>query len=328
MATLKLGKKDYSGIYYGETKCERSHKCKNWAYWLSHGQAVCGVHSKGDSKRKELPENPKKEEMEQERLETLTLSAMTTSNPEAIRGKIGLRKLGMMKPIPMVDGYFTVLPNNKAKSRGELVWAMNELSPMRLGPVLHGQPGLQPAQNVENFHQFNKVFATEVDSATGGPSQVWYQRRVAGYKDPIPRRHKLGHTKAEHMKKAGIGAGGNANACVFSIFVSPDGKEHRFEYVPSRVFYCTFYERLARLTASIQKLVQTLYENKQNIIIAGYDSRNMNDEEITEEMIDAWYNDPSAPFGHELVLHAILFHWNTPEKLPWRKAAAQLGFEL
>jgi hypothetical protein len=321
-------KRDYTGVYHGEAKCERSHKCNNRAYWASFGQAVCGVHAKGDSQRRELPENPNKQAIEREKLEALTKAAKDTTNPDAIRGKICLRKLAMMRPVPVEKGFFTILPNNKAHSRGELVLAMNELSPMRLGPVEHRQPDLPPAQNIENFHQFNKVFASEVDAETGKPVEIWYRRRLSGYKDPNPHRHKLGASKPEHMRNAGIGVGGNANACVFSVFVAPDGVARHFDYVSSRVFYCTYYERLARQTKSMEKLVRVLYEEKHSVIIAGFDARNANDDEITAETIADWYKDASTPFGHELVLHAILFHWNDPDQLPWRIAAAQLGFEI
>jgi hypothetical protein len=321
--------KKQSAFYYGESACQRTEKCKNRAYYFSHGAAVCGVHSKGDNGRQPLPENPRKGEIEEEKLKAMKEAALVAPiGQDRIRGCIALRKLGMMKPTPLVSGYFTVLPNRRAKSKGDVVWAMPALSPMVLGPVEHGQPGLDPAENLENFHQFNKVFAAELDEEKGKPKAVWYERRERGYADTEPHRHKLGATKADHIKKAGIAPGASANACKFSIFVAPDGKELHFGYVESRVFYCTFYERLARKTSALNKLVDTLYVHKQSIIIAGYDARNAEDAEITADVINRWYSDPSWPFGHEMVLHAILFHWNCPEELPWRKAAAQLSFKL
>lgn len=321
-------KKSVEVHYYGESVCERVVGCRKKAYYLSKGKAACGIHSKSDGGRKQLPENPNKAKNDAARLDEQYQLATAAVDDSRERGRISLRRLGMMKPIPIVDGYFTVLPNNKAKAKGSVVWAMNELSPMRLGPVLHTQPNVIPAKNIENFHQFNKCFKGEIDEQTGAPLPIWYKRRDTGYADPVPHRHKLGDTKAEHMKKAGIAPGGNANKCEFSVYVSPDGTEHHFQYVPSRVFYCTYYDRLSRQTASMEILHDTLYNKKQSIVIAGYDARWEDDENITAETIEAWYADPSYPFGHEQVLHAILFHWNTPEELPWRKAAAQLGFEI
>ena len=318
-----------SVLYHGESMCAKSEKCKNRAYYLSGGVGSCGVHSKSDGARKELPENPDKEKNEDLKLKAMSEEArLGFESSVGNRGRISLRRLGMMKPIPVEKGYFTVLPNRKAKSKGEVVWAMNELSPMNLGPVVHGQPGLEPSENLENFHQFNKVFESEYDAATDKLKAVWYTRRISGYSDRVAHRHKLGATKAAHMKNAGIAPGGNANKCLFSVFLTPEGDERRFEYVPSRVFYCTFYERLARKTSALAKLADTLYVHKQAIIIAGYDARNAADEDIDAATIHRWYLDPSWPFGHEMVLHAILFHWNSPELLPWRIEAAKLDFDL
>jgi hypothetical protein len=314
--------------YYGESTCEKVIGCRKKAYYTSSGKPACGIHSKVDAKRKGLPKNPDKAKNELLQLEQAYQLALSSADLNRERGKMSLRRLGMMKPVPMVDGFFTVLPNNKALPKGRVIWAMNELSPMQLGPVKHTQPGINPAMNIENFHQFNKVFQSEINPATGNPHEAWYTRRDKGYADSVPHRHKLGPTKEAHMKAAGIAPGGNANACAYSIYIAPDGTEYHFDYVSSRVFYCTYYDRLARQTESLHKLMKTVYIKKQNIVIAGYDARWEDDEDITAEKIDAWYKDPTKPFGHEMVLHAILFHWYTPEELPWRKAAAELDFEI
>lgn len=262
------------------------------------------------------------------RLEALKEAALSASKDEKRdRGRLALRRMGMMKPTPTMVGYFTVLPNMKAKSKGEVIWAMNGLSPMMLGPVLHSQPEIEPAENLENFHQFNKVFAAEVDEATGAPKQIWFQRRKKGYADKVPHRHKLGATKAQHLKLTGSPPGQPA-APLYSIYVAPDGKEIRFDYIGSRVFYCSYYERLARQTEEFRKLVDVVFVHKQNIVIAGYDARNADDCDIDDSAIARWYEDPSSPFGHEMVLHAMLYHFHTPDELPWRKAAEKLGFEL
>lgn len=321
--------KEPSQFYYGESTCQKTEKCTNRAYYFCYNMAVCGVHSKGNEYRQQLPENPRKRMIEKENLEAMKEAALAAPiGLDRFRGSMALRKLGMMKPTPLVPGYFTVLPNRRAKSKGDVIWAMSALSPMLLGPVVHGQPGLDDADNLENFWQFNKVFASEWDSTNQKPKPIWYERRASGYADIEPHRYKLGKTKAEHMKNAGIEIGASANACKFCIFVAPNGEELHFDYIASRVLYCTFYERLARKTSALNKLVDALYVHKQNIVIAGYDARHAQDEQITAEAIHRWYHDPSAPFGHEMVLCAILFHWYFPEELPWRKAAPQLSFKL
>jgi hypothetical protein len=303
---------------------------------MSHGRPSCGVHSKSDSRRSQLPENPNKEQMMKDNLlhiyNTAIEAGVTNVSNLAFRGKIICRKLGMMKPMPYVPGYFLVLPNVKARSNPtnkQVMWAMSSLSPMVLGPVNHQQPNLPPSENIENFHQFNKVFQSEYNSISKELLPTWYQSRLKGYKDRVPHRHKLGNSKVEHMKKAGISSGGNANACLFSVYVDPYGKERRFSYTESRVFYCTFYERLASQTEAFKKLLGAIYENKQNIVIAGYDARIVNeDDTIDADVVDQWYNDPSMPFGHEMVLFTMLMFWNEPENFPWRKASSSLDFQI
>lgn len=272
-----------------------------------------------------MPTNPNKDKIEEERVEALVeeAEAHAKSNPN-LRGRIGLRRLGMMKPTPMEAGYYTVLPNARAKAKGALVVALPELSPMNLGPVQHGQPDLPDCQNLENFHQFNKVFKTEVSETTGERTEAWFKRRNGGYADTQAHRHKLGASKSEHNRKAGKGEKGNP--CLYSIFVKPDGQEMVCDYIQSRIFYCTYYERLARDTKSMKRLVDDIYVFNRSILITGYDSRN--EDEVSAQQIADWYLDPKAPFGHELALAAILLHWSDPEELPWRKEAKKLDFDI
>lgn len=311
--------------YYGEGTCQRTEECEKKAYYWSKGQAVCGAHSRSDGSRSALPKNPNKDKIEEERIMSLIEAAEESAKAHSnMRGRVGLRRIGMMKPTPMVAGYYTVLPNARAKSKGGLVLAYPELSPKNLGPVVHGQPELPECANLENFHQFNKVFKSEVNEATGERIEAWFERRRKGYKDTEAHRHKLAASKSEHLRKAGKGAKGNS--CLYSVFVKPDGQEMKCDYIQSRVFYCSFYDRLARETQAIQKLVDNIYVHNRSILIAGYDAKNEDD--VTPEQIAEWYFDPSHPFGHELALVAILLHWHDPEELPWRKEAKKLDFEF
>lgn len=311
-----------SRAFYGEGTCQRTEACEKKAYYWSKGQSVCGAHSRSDGSRSPLAPNPNKDKIEEEKLESLVEAAEAhASTTQEMRGRIGLRRLGMMKPTPMVAGYYTVLPNARAKAKGKLVVALPELSPMNLGPVLHGQPNLPECANLENFHQFNKVFKSEVDES-GERTQAWFTRRQSGYKDTQAHRHKLGASKTEHNKKAGKGESGNP--CLYSIFVKPDGQEMKCNYIQSRVFYCTFYDRLARETASMQRLVDDVYVHHRSILIAGYDAKN--EDEVTAEQIADWYLDPSHPFGHEHVIAAMIIYWNNPDDLPWRQEAKEMSF--
>ena len=51
--------------FYGEEKCESIVKstnksCSNLAYYKSDEKLLCGVHSRKDTKREELPKKPNK----------------------------------------------------------------------------------------------------------------------------------------------------------------------------------------------------------------------------------------------------------------------------
>jgi len=72
-------KEDLRVLYHGEALCAKSEKCRNRAYFLSCGLASCGVHSKSDPHRQELPENPNKEKIEQLRLTSMAEAALVVS---------------------------------------------------------------------------------------------------------------------------------------------------------------------------------------------------------------------------------------------------------
>lgn len=290
-------------VYKGSVECCIA-VCTKLAYYEWHGEYYCGAHSAG-YKRTRLHSDPvQKAQQQAEHDRLLECAALALQHGTAQPGQVFIARMRMMKSKPVREGCFTVLPNYRAGSGTQLFWAMPALSPMMLGPVEHGQPGLPPALNLENFHQFNKVFRSEVDE-NGDPLPVFYERRLRGYTDPVPHRHKLGASKAEHMRAAGMEKGGNANVCVYSIFVNPaTQQEERYDYALARVFYCTFYERLARETPEYKLLAQQR-RGGANLLIAGYDGFDC-DSAITAEDVRAWYADLNYPFGHEKVLVAML----------------------
>src|SRR6185369_4571393 len=277
-------------VYHGETLCEHPG-CSHKAYYTTAASAaLCGLHSKKEPTRKLLPKNPDAGKIRSEELNQARLAIQQASLENEKSGKIILAKQRMMKPLPMTRGYIVVLPNNRATSPdSDVVWAMPTLSPMRLGPVVHHQPGLPPSENIENFHQFNKVFSSEV--SRNNIKDVWYERRLHGYRDKEPHRHKLGKTKEEHVRAAGgIETSKNANHCRFSVFKNPiTSKEERYTYVQARMFYCSFYEQLATKTADFAKLVDAVYSKKLNIAIVGYDARDVSEPgALTPEAFAQW----------------------------------------
>ena len=281
--------------YYGEQRCSYRKKdgsaCTNWAYYLYETKLSCGVHAKDKSHK--LPKNPVKVNRQEEWDKARILDG---------RGTVCVTTLRMMKKPEYKQGYIPIFPNFKHGGRTDGL-GMPALSPKAMGPIDHGQPGLPLALNLENFHQANKVFASEVNGE-GNPLPVWYERRLALYQDLAPHRHKLGNTKQEHLKNAGMA--GNPNVCLYSIVVHADGKEVRYSYVESRKFYCGFYERIARETPEYKRLEELLSQG-YHLQIFGYDGY-----PVTKSLQEH-YLDPERPFGHEMVLYSMLVGEH-----PWR----------
>jgi len=306
--------------YYGEVGCPTilpsGKECKNKAYWLvtSEGRLSCGVHARDPETRAPLPKRSLAEKNKLASVkyarETIEIDTAAEDNlSEGRKGHVIVTKLRMMAAPEDHSGYRKVFPNFKHGNRKDGL-GMPELSPMSLGPVKHTQPDLPEALNIENLHQFNKVFPSEIDD-DGNPTEEWYATRVRAYRDPIPHRHK----------PAAKSASGSKNIPEYSIWVTPDGKEAKLSYFESRQVYCTYYERLAKKTKAYATLVK-LREKGVNIQIVGYDGYDLgigsddNHKMIRSKFIEL-YNDTKKPFGHELVLAALLLIENRKD-YPWR----------
>ncbi|ELR15981.1 uncharacterized protein ACA1_221470 [Acanthamoeba castellanii str. Neff] len=145
----------------------------------------------------------------------------------------------MMRDPAPVPGFRHVYPNFRHQNKAN-GFSCAQLSPMSLRPVDHGQPGLPPALNIENFHQDSKVFPEELYTE-GNPGQLYVANRLRFYADPVPHRHKYHGT-------TGI-----------TINI-PAYFERRLSYVDSRQFYCNFYERLASQKSDFKRLVELMDE--------------------------------------------------------------------
>lgn len=293
-------------VYFGETKCTASYKsgprkgkqCQNQAYYIAGSYYRCGVHSKKDS-RKQLPKNPRAAEIKALKLKQHLESVEETAKKNGGRGKVISSKLRMYSTPPYVSGYMNVFPNNRHQNRKD-GYGCASLSPMRLGPVIHGQPGLPKARNLENFHQGNKVFPSEVDS-DNKPTKEFFQTQRAMYLDPKPHRHK---------KNATTGKKNGKNIPKYSVWIKKNGDPVKCSYIESRQFYCTFYQRLTEETTDLANL-RSLLKQGYNLNIIGYDGYR-----VTQDL-EKHYLDDSKPFGHELVLYSLLVC--RPSEYPWLK---------
>lgn len=304
-------------VYHGERGCMKMG-CRNKAYWELDGAYLCGVHARDKERRHPLPKLSRGEKEERKATthmaENVAIEEAAEQNRRAgRRGQVRVTKMQMRKAVPDLPGFRKVFPNFKHGGRTDGL-GFNTLSPMFLGPVEHGQPGLPPALNIENFHQGSKCFKEETRGTNDTyPGPLFYHNRETWYRDPIPHRHKYKGTK-ENLDGGTTSSPGVAsnrrNIPLYFVWVDKEGKENYLDYVLSRQFYCTFYERLATKQPQFSEL-QRLLDNGYNLQICGYDGR-----EVTRSL-EAEYLDPSQPFGHELVLYSLLVL--EPKDYPWKK---------
>jgi hypothetical protein len=292
-------------VYHGQVKCfKQVDGCSNKAYWKVGNKYLCGTHSK-KSVRKALPKLSKKEIDERKKSKDAKdyklAKQMAEKNKKAgKKGKVILQKMKMRRALPTEPGFLKVFPNNLHQNRKD-GFGCASLSPMQLGPVKHGQPGLPDCFNIENFHQGSKCFKEELNT-DGNPSKLFYKNRRTWYNDVKPHRHKY---LGEDKKKKNIPR--------YFVWVDKDKKEHHLDYIASRQFYCNFYERLAKKQKDFEKL-KKMIDDGWNLQICGYDARPI---EMNAKAVENAYKDDSSPFGHEIVLFSMLVL--KEESWPWRK---------
>lgn len=291
--------------FYGETPCDFTDRpCRNKAYYEINHKCLCGVHSRRfKDTRISLPVNPNKDQNRQ----TLLLDRQrhveevaALNRSQGRHGNLMLTKLFMMRDPEHHDGFLKVFPNFKHQNRAD-GFGCKSLSPKDLGPILHPQPHLPPALNLENFHQGNKVFESELNSQKE-PSDDFFATQRQMYESPIPLRHK---PQSQHK-----------NIPCFSVWMDASRTMHKLTYLESRQFYCNYYQRLVEPLPDFQQLLQWLHAG-YNLQIIGYDAY----QPRADQSLEDCYLDESRPFGHELVLYTMLMHHmqSHPEPYPWVK---------
>lgn len=302
-------------IFKGENKCQsllktNNNQCENLAYFINplDNRLLCGVHSRSIKNRIELKPNPNKKNIVEHHLRELELECEKIAEENRKLGKRGdvmCTKMKMMKNPPDVKGFMKVFPNFKHENRKD-GYGCSSLSPKSIGPIHHKQPNLPIAKNLENFHQFNKVFSWEVDD-NGNILPLFFTNQINAYNDPIPHRHKIPAQDIQTQKRLQKDST-NINVPLFSVHLTQDGTLKKFSYLESRYFYCHHYEVHVKLSKQFLHL-QELLENGFNLQIVGYDAYSMNkihSNETVIEMFQRFYYDVSKPFGHEMVLAAML----------------------
>jgi len=342
--------------YAGETRCQASYKnsgqkCREWARYYNTGggpRLICGIHSR-KGKREPLATNPRADAIRTEQVQQRLRDADALATQRALAaGGAPIAPLVSAAPFPGMrreysfvpaPGYMPIFPNNKhghafGYGRG---FDASCLSPMKLGPVRHGQPGLPDALSIENYHQWGKVFPNEVQQgvpcecaraaewAHFKPAPAFYEARNAAYVDPVPHRHKFPSKELKEMNKDYVksvnGSKASINAPMFSVHLTPAGEERHYTYVESRYFYCHAMETLILNTrAAHWAHLQQLLARGYALQIVGYDAYTPTGTDA--DSLYAHYCDGSRPFGHEMVILAMLV-LPQADQLPWRRYRAQ-----
>jgi len=276
--------------YFGEQLCNVKG-CKHKAYYYDN---KCGRHVLDKTNKKALPKNPKKKESDKLFVDARIESAVPTKNPQITATKIRM----MQKPVPK-EGYLLVCPNNKHGHNYGYPGDYSSLSPMKLGPTISNKV----AKNIENYHQFGKVFPQETSNEPckcgrpfvhNKPLPEWYITRDNGYNDPEPHRHKFPKERKN----------------IPSHSIQDD---RCYTYVESRYFYCKQMELLAIPKIAFQELVR-LYQEGYSLDIHGYDA--YEPKGTDKDSLYAHYCDSSKPFGHEMVILSMLSIENVAD-FPW-----------
>lgn len=322
--------------FHGERACMREG-CSNGAYYVVGALLLCGVHSKRDTQRRRpLAREPAQAKRARltSRFEAFRVSIVPAPTAaSAARGHVRLcRMVGRGKQVPLTAPWLNIMPNNWHTSRSDGL-GMPALSPMRLGPVAHGQPGLPDALSIENYHQFNKVFWRELAAAPAegplvptlacpddwpAPGSAFYATRACGYTDATPHRHKI--PIAERGRELALAAreGVSRNTPCYSVVACVGGGERRFTYVQSRFFYCVAYEALAPARPEFAELLGLLARGV-SLQICGYDGYDIG-MDPDADVLYTHYCDAALPFGHERVLAALLIlHGRPRAELPWHR---------
>lgn len=316
---------------YGEIKCEQvyasgKHKgeqCKNGAYFrvrvdsadnvdsVGAYQYLCGMHSRSFKNRKELVKMTasEKKEKKDDIYNRMKLEARAVAKINVLNLKPGeiilVRMSGRFPHVPPRCGWWNVYPNFKSAWQG-IGLVFPSLSPMSLGPVKHGQPGLPDALNIENFHQQSKCYL-QFES-----HEEFKKNQIAGFLSDKPQRHKFKFNVTEGKNNQYK----NKNIPDYFVWIDKDGKEHRLSgkkgYIQSRQFYCNFYDRLVENHEDFIKLKKLLMQS-YNLQICGPDAYPIS----TISTIEEAYLSAKVPFGHERVLYTMLTQQSA--LWPWRK---------
>jgi hypothetical protein len=228
---------------------------------------------------------------------------------------------------PVICGWFKGLPRFKGRAEPVAGYTMINVCSDPRGPYSCLSPKLNDlgmvhfwdcdaagrwrsysAHNLENFWQFAKVWPQDLD-ADGNIKPEWFALRDAGWASPVGKRWPRGRP-AGAGKKTGVATDPgapkpkqkrankrkNANKPLFCYWHG-----ERLQYAEARkVMYIPWYEHLARQHAKYAELEARLAAGER-LQLVGFDAY-----DFSRSTLRACLDDDSRPFGHEMVLAAML----------------------
>ena len=300
--------------YWGESACGRSH-CSNAAYYAVGLIPYCGVHSQPARKagtRITLVKNPNAASMAADELKKHqdgVTQAAAANKARGAKGTVETQKLTMFRVPQLIPNVLNVFPNFNHSKRKD-GWGCVRLSPKSLGPVYHGQPGLPPAKNLENFQHANKVYFYHHDDGVIHP--LFFEMQVAMYQSDTPYGHQFEFLKAHPQflpDGCALPTGLKKPDALFSVWITRTNEIKRCGEIDSRVFYCTALEILLQKESQWAKLTD-MVANGTNVSISGYSAQPLHRSSAGR------YLDARRPFGHEDVIATMLR--DPPATWPWR----------
>lgn len=315
-------------VFHGSERCcgttkDGKGKCTNGGYHVAVAtkKIYCGVHIKKQGRYKTLPKDKKAKKKKEESISVRRADAKRDAQIRKGRGdagRVSAKKMSRYRATPD-PGFEAVFPNNRHQNRKDGIGCCS-LSPMRTGPVRHTQYMLPPCTLVENMHQGNKVFPQEMvegEQCNCPRSAEWphleanfvfMTKRREMYRDSEPHRHKYPKKEIISANKAFVtgkkrSRGELVNAPMYSEWLLPDGRPLHITYVESRWYYCHYLSEGIRDKADMVMLRRRL-ANGWNLQIMGYDA--YTPDALDAETLYRHYEDPSRPFGHEMVIMTML----------------------
>lgn len=182
-------------------------------------------------------------------------------------------------------------------------YCCEELSPSRLGPIAHQQPGLPPALTLERFHRGNQV--RDADLLNGSTTtEEWRRQQLRWYSAPNVVNVARGMP-------------------LWYQWIQPDGSRVMMSELEARRLYCELYVKQVSLENSLPAIE---IEALRDCLEAGYNLHIVTDTELTVldgsvKALEKLYLDVDDSNLPGVIISAILIL--PVDHYPWRKRAGK-----